>query len=67
MIFCINIVATTLNRDTMFLGGFLLFLFIFFMAFWILLFLSAFALPYAVTQWLLHKLNPSRSEEEAES
>jgi hypothetical protein len=67
MIFCVNIVATTLNRDAMFLGGFLLFLFIFLMAFWILLFLSAFALPYAVTQWLLHKLNPTPSDEDTES
>lgn len=46
----------------MFLGGFLLFLLIFVMAFWVLLFLTAFALPYAITVWLMHKLRPAGSE-----
>ena len=48
----------------MFLGGFLLFLIIFGMAFWILLFLTGFALPYAITVWVAHKLKPQDTEEE---
>ena len=51
----------------MFLGGFLLFLFIFVMAFWILLFLSAFALPYAITQWVIGKFKRTEVAEETES
>lgn len=51
----------------MFLGGFLLFLFIFVMAFWILLFLSAVALPYAITQWVMHKLKGADPAEESEA
>lgn len=48
----------------MFLGGFLLFLVIFVMAFWILIFLAGFALPYAITVWAAHKLKPVDAEEE---
>ena len=48
----------------MFLGGFLLFLFIFTMAFWILIFLAGFALPYAITVWAMHKMNPEKAEAE---
>jgi len=48
----------------MFLGGFLLLVFIFAMAFWILFFLAGFALPYALTVWLKHKFNPEAVEEE---
>ena len=46
----------------MFLGGFLLFLVIIVMAFWILIFLAGFALPYALTVWAMHKMNPEKSE-----
>jgi hypothetical protein len=51
----------------MFLGGFLLFLLIFVMAFWILIFLAGFALPYSLTVWLKHKINPMPTEKEEES
>jgi len=51
----------------MYLGGFLLFVLIFVMAFWILLFLTGFALPYAITVWVKHKLNPEEFESEDES
>jgi len=51
----------------MFLGGFLLFLVIFTMAFWILIFLAGFALPYALTVWVKNKINPLPLEEEDES
>ena len=46
----------------MFLGGFLLLVFIMVMAFWILIFLAGFALPYALTVWAMHKLNPEKAE-----
>jgi len=46
----------------MFLGGFLLFLFIIIMAFWILIFLAGFALPYSLTVWAVHKLSPKKPE-----
>jgi len=53
----------------MFTAGFLLFLVIFGLAFWVLLFLSAFALPFAITQYVIEKLKgnkatPSESSEE---
>ena len=51
----------------MFLGGFLLFLIIFVMAFWILLFLTAIALPYAIGTWIKYKINPSSFDEEVDS
>ena len=51
----------------MFLGGFLLFLFIFLMAFWILFFLAGFALPYALTVWVINKFKPASTEEEEAS
>lgn len=46
----------------MYLGGFLLFLFIFVMAFWILIFLAGFALPYAITVWFQHKFRKADSD-----
>ncbi len=49
----------------MFLGGFLLFLLIFVMAFWILIFLAGFALPYSLTIWAINKIRPIESEEES--
>jgi hypothetical protein len=51
----------------MFLGGFLLFLLIFVMAFWILIFLAGFALPYAITVWVMHKIKPMPLEDEDKS
>jgi predicted membrane protein len=48
----------------MFTAGFLLFLGIFTLAFWVLLFLSAFALPYALTIYMIEKFKGSKSEEE---
>lgn len=48
----------------MFLGGFLLFLLIFVMAFWILIFLAGFALPYALTVWVINKFRPEAIEGE---
>ena len=50
----------------MFTAGFLLFIIIFGLAFWVLLFLSAFALPYAITQYVIEKLS-NRGAEEAET
>lgn len=50
----------------MFTAGFLLFLIIFCMAFWILLFLAGFALPYAITVWAANKLKPGSIEEQEE-
>ena len=47
----------------MFTAGFLLFLVIFGLAFWVLLFLSAFALPYAITQFVIEKLKGSKVQE----
>ena len=52
----------------MFTAGFLLFVLIFSLAFWVLIFLSAFALPYAVTMFVMEKLKGDKatvSEEEA--
>jgi predicted membrane protein len=51
----------------MYLGGFLLFLAIMSMAFWLLIFLTAIALPYAITVWAMHKINPSAAESDAEA
>jgi hypothetical protein len=52
----------------MFTAGFLLFLAIFSLAFWVLLFLSAFALPYALTMYVVEKLKGgSDSEDEGEA
>jgi hypothetical protein len=45
----------------MFTAGFLLFLVIFGLAFWVLLFLSAIALPYAITQFVIEKLKGSKA------
>lgn len=49
----------------MFTAGFLLFLVIFGLAFWVLLFLSAFALPFAITQYVIEKLKGSSDDAEA--
>ncbi|MDB9775088.1 hypothetical protein OAB47_02520 [Vicingaceae bacterium] len=46
----------------MFTGGFLLFLAIFGLAFWVLIFLSAFALPYAITMFVIEKLKGKKAE-----
>tara|TARA_R110002049_G_scaffold41623_5_gene125108 strand:- start:1057 stop:1197 length:141 start_codon:yes stop_codon:yes gene_type:complete len=46
----------------MFTGGFLLFLAIFGLAFWVLIFLSAFALPYAITIFVIEKLKGKKAE-----
>lgn len=40
----------------MFTAGYLLFVGIFTLAFWLLIFLSGFALPYAITVWTMHKI-----------
>ncbi len=47
----------------MFTAGFLLFLAIFTLAFWVLLFLSAFALPYAITVYFIEKMKAKKGEE----
>jgi len=47
----------------MFTAGFLLFLAIFVLAFWVLLFLSAFALPYAITMYVIENLKGNKGEE----
>lgn len=47
----------------MFTAGFLLFLAIFTLAFWVLLFLSAFALPYAITIYIIDKVKGKKDEE----
>lgn len=49
----------------MFTAGFLLFLVIFGLAFWVLLFLSAFALPFAITQYVIEKFKGNSDEAEA--
>jgi len=51
----------------MFTAGFLLFLVIFGLAFWVLIFLSAFALPFAITQFVIHKLKGDSEEAEVAS
>tara|TARA_R100001015_G_C4609408_1_gene164693 strand:+ start:552 stop:713 length:162 start_codon:yes stop_codon:yes gene_type:complete len=45
----------------MFTAGFLLFLVIFGLAFWVLLFLSAFALPFAITQYVIEKFKGKKA------
>ncbi len=50
----------------MFTGGFLLFLAIFGLAFWMLIFLAGFALPYAITVWVADKLKRGSKEEDQE-
>jgi len=51
----------------MYTAGFLLFLAIFTLAFWVLIFLSAFALPYAMTVWAIDKIkNRNKKGEEVE-
>lgn len=51
----------------MFTAGFLLFLAIFSLAFWVLIFLSAFALPYSITMYVVEKLKGDKhSKEESE-
>lgn len=44
----------------MFTAGFLIFLVIFLLAFWVLLFLSAFALPYAATVYFIEKIKSKK-------
>ena len=51
----------------MYLLGFLLFLLIFVMAFWILIFLAGFALPYSITVWVKNKIKPAQSDREEHS
>ena len=51
----------------MFTGGLFLFLFIFLMAFWLLLFLTAFALPYSITLWVINKFRPAKEKEKEEA
>lgn len=50
----------------MFTAGLFLFLFIFLMAFWMLLFLTAVALPYSITLWVINKFKPLRSDKDSE-
>lgn len=49
----------------MFTAGFLIFIVIFGLAFWVLLFLSAFALPFAITQYVIEKFKGKSEEAEA--
>ena len=44
----------------MYTAGFLLFVIIFSLAFWVLIFLSAFALPYAITMYVQEKLKGNK-------
>ncbi|MBL4710287.1 MAG: hypothetical protein JKY48_17790 [Flavobacteriales bacterium] len=46
----------------MYTAGFLLFIAIFSLAFWVLIFLSAFALPYAITTYFVEKLKSKKAE-----
>ena len=46
----------------MFTAGFLLFVLIFALAFWVLIFLSAFALPYAITLYFKEKMKGKKTE-----
>jgi hypothetical protein len=48
-------------------AGFLLFIAIFSLAFWVLLFLSAFALPYAITMYVIDKLKGNKGGEQEEA
>lgn len=45
-------------------AGFLLFLIIFSLAFWVLIFLSAFALPYSITMYVIEKMKGKKSSQE---
>jgi len=45
----------------MFTAGFLLFVAIFSLAFWVLIFLSAFALPYAITMYFIEKMKTKKA------
>lgn len=49
----------------MFTAGFLLFIAIFSLAFWVLIFLSAFALPYAITTFFVEKMKAKKAEKDA--
>lgn len=49
----------------MYTAGFLLFVAIFGLAFWVLIFLSAFALPYAITMYVLEMLKTKKAEKAA--
>jgi hypothetical protein len=44
----------------MYTAGFLLFIAIFGLAFWVLIFLSAFALPYAITTYFIEKMKSKK-------
>ncbi len=44
----------------MYTAGFLLFVIIFSLAFWVLIFLSAFALPYSITLYVMEKLKGNK-------
>jgi len=46
----------------MYTAGFLLFIGIFGLAFWVLIFLSAFALPYAITTYFIEKMKSKKKE-----
>lgn len=48
-------------------AGFLLFLGIFTLAFWVLLFLSAFALPYAITLYVIEKMKGKKAAKQAKA
>tara|TARA_R110000868_G_scaffold121081_6_gene321290 strand:- start:818 stop:967 length:150 start_codon:yes stop_codon:yes gene_type:complete len=45
----------------MYTAGFLLFVLIFALAFWVLIFLSAFALPYSITLYVREKLKGKKA------
>ncbi|MFB1021600.1 MAG: hypothetical protein QMC40_02430 [Vicingaceae bacterium] len=47
----------------MYTSGFLLFIGIFGLAFWVLIFLSAFALPYALTMYVIEALKGKKSDQ----
>jgi len=46
----------------MYTAGFLLFVGIFGLAFWVLIFLSAFALPYAITMYFVEKMKTKKAK-----
>jgi len=48
----------------MYTSGFLLFIGIFGLAFWVLIFLSAFALPYALTVYVIEALKTKKADQE---
>tara|TARA_B110000046_G_scaffold47958_1_gene53077 strand:+ start:59324 stop:59476 length:153 start_codon:yes stop_codon:yes gene_type:complete len=49
----------------MYTTGFLLFVGIFGLAFWVLIFLSAFALPYAITMYVIEMLKGKKAAKAA--